>query len=116
MSYYFVNNKYPVSDPNTDLNFNNDILYNHIVGDDSVIDPKPYDNAEQKPRKSRRPSTSDIKQKPPSYNIFLSFILMVILALIVFYMIRTKAGQPELQTGGYYNPHLVMMGPDFKLR
>ena len=41
MSYHFVNNRYPVSDPNTDLNFNNDILYHHIVGDDSIIDLTP---------------------------------------------------------------------------
>jgi hypothetical protein len=111
MSYYFVNNKYPVSDPNIDLNFNNDILYHHIVGDDAVIDPKPYDNADQKPRRSRNPDRSDIRQDPPTYNILLSFILIAILVVITFYLTQSKAEtmKPSIG-GGIAARHLIMPG------
>jgi len=111
MSYHFVNNRYPVSDPNNDLNFNNDILYHHIVGDDSIIDPKPYDNAEQTPRRSRKPDRNDIRQQPPTYNILLSFILMVILAVMVFYLTRAKEenAQPKMN-GGVNARYLIMPG------
>lgn len=118
MSYYFVNNKYPVSDPNIDLNFNNDILYNHIVGDDAIVDPKPYDNADQSPRRGRKPDRGDITPKEPTYNILLSFILIVILVAIVFYMTRNSSKSTSKtanmsQSGGRFNPHLVMLGPRF---
>jgi hypothetical protein len=88
MSYYFVNNKYPISDPNTDLNFNNDILYQHILGDEGRVGPKPYNNANQIPRRARKPSKDDILIRPPSHNIYLLFILGVIVTIMIFYMTR----------------------------
>lgn len=114
MSYYFVNNKYPVSDPNTDLNFNNDILYQDLVGDVGMIAPKSYDNGDQTPRRSRRPDRTDIRQQPPTYNILLSFILIVILVVITFYLTRTKSPSNayDAQTGGGIKEvagrHLIM--------
>lgn len=115
MSYYFVNNKYPISDPNIDLNFNNDILYQKILGDESIVDPRPYDNGDQQPRRSRRPNRSDIRDKPPTYNILLSFILITILIVITFYLIHSKTETPKSQIGGYeydrdihYARHLIM--------
>ena len=116
MSYYFVNNKYPVSDPNIDLNFNNDILYNHVVGDDAVIAPKPYKNAEVSPRRSRRPNRGDITPRKPSYNIFLCFILFTILVVLTFYLNREPKSAPQRirltqNTNKFMVPNLVMLGP-----
>lgn len=88
MPYVFVDERYPVSDPNIDLNFNNDILYSNIVGDVSLIAPLPYDNNNQIPRKSRPPTSSDIIEREPSYNIFMCFIMIVILVLIIMYTIN----------------------------
>ncbi len=123
MSYYFVNDKYPISDPNIDLNFNNDILYQHMLGDEAVVDPRDYKNGDQQPRRSRKPTSSDIRQKAPSYNIFLSFILIVILALIVFYMTRPSPSRRDnrvrIQLGGIdknLTSDLVMLGPGISLR
>lgn len=115
MSYYFVNNKYPISDPNIDLNFNNDILYSHIVGDDAVIAPQPYKNAEVSPKRSRRPDRGDITPRAPSYNIFLCFILFTILAILTFYLTREpKSFQQRIRltqsSNKFLTPNLVMLG------
>lgn len=128
MSYYFVNNRYPVSDPNMDLNFNNDILYQNILGDEAMIDPHPYDNADEEPKRARKPDGQDIRAKAPGYNISLCFILIVILVIIIFYMIhqnkkriRLEGQTVQIPPYGYSQygggigvngaPHLVMLGP-----
>jgi hypothetical protein len=117
MSYYFVNNKYPLSDPNIDLNFNNDILYNHIVGDDAVIAPTPYKNAGIQPSRSRKANKGDITPKSPSYNIFLCFILFTILVVLTFYLNHSsKSSKPNRirltqNTNRFLTPNLVMLGP-----
>lgn len=87
MSYYFVNQRFPVSDPNLDLNFNNDILYQHILGDEAMVQKDfPYENADQVPKRARRPTRSDIQTSPPSYNVSLLFIVIVIMILLFYYM------------------------------
>ena len=116
MSFYFVNNKYPISDPNTDLNFNNDILYQDIVGDVAVVDPRPYENGDQTPRRSRRPDRTDIRQKPPTYNILLAFILIAILVVIVFYLTRNKTEVQRPHTGGeIVARHLIMPATNIRM-
>ena len=82
MSYYFINNRYPISDPNTDLNFNNDILYQHIVGDESRVAPTPYDNGGQVPRITREPDRKDIRLPDPTFNIMIIIAIVLLITLI----------------------------------
>lgn len=89
MSYSFVNNRNPISDPNTDLNFNNDVLYQYILGDEAMVNPKPYSNADQTPR-STKPKSQTVRPTGPSYNIFLLFILFAIIVVLGIYMINDE--------------------------
>ena len=89
MSYSFVNNRNPLSDPNTDLNFNNDVLYQYILGDEATVNPKPYSNADQTPR-STKPKPRSVWSSGPSYNIFLLFILFAIIVVLGLYMINDE--------------------------
>lgn len=97
MSYSFVNNRYPISDPNTDLNFNNDILYQYLLGDEGTVNPKPYSNADQKPRLAK-PKPRSVRYDFPSYNVFLLFILFSIVIVLGLYMVnsdsKTKNAEP----------------------
>ncbi len=120
MSYYFVNNRYPVSDPNMDLNFNNDILYQNILGDEAMVAPQKYANADEVPKRSRRPDNRDIRAKAPGYNIALCFIMIVILVVIMFYMIHQNKQRVTFdnrtiripQTSAYGGaPQYVVLGP-----
>jgi hypothetical protein len=116
MSLNFIVDRFPVSDPNTDLNFDNDILYSKIVGDVSMINPAPYDNADQTPKRKRDISSSDIdlSNREPSYNIFLFFIMIIILIILVYYLIESSSHHEKGRTESRYdisdNPYLVYMG------
>lgn len=90
MTYYFVEQKFPLSDPNMDLDFTNDILYQHIIGDESIIDPDPYDNGNIVPNRRRQPRPSDISNETVDSrnygrNVVILFIILMIMLFMIFY-------------------------------
>jgi hypothetical protein len=82
MSYDFIENKYPLSDPNININFNDDILYRHIVDNDDQID---FDvDEEQKPLPARDRIIKKQK-KIPIFNTYLVMTIMFMLVLMIWY-------------------------------
>lgn len=90
MTFYFVEQKFPLSDPNMDLDFTNDILYQHIIGDESIISPDNYDNGDIVPNRRRQARPSDISSstidgRNYGRNIVILFIIFMIMLLLIYY-------------------------------
>jgi hypothetical protein len=114
MSYYFIENKYPIQDPNIDLNFNNDILYSDLTGDslDKYNNPDVV-NPYVLPSKSQ---TKSSLKKPPvkkEYNIYLIFVMVVIFLLLLWYFYRGTDNKTKNIIDMYPDqPELTMLSPD----
>lgn len=104
MSYYFVENKYPISDPNLDLNFANDILYNDLYGK--------YSN-DQKHTPKINPPHAPKKNKKYNY-IYLFFIILIIL-LIFFWCIYNNYKKNISYDGYTSDADLILLSPDMGL-
>lgn len=123
MSYYFIENKNPLSDPNTDLNFNNDILYDYVLDEDvRYSGTPPYENSNIQPKISSDKSENknkelidNIKERESSSNmIYILFIFLTILLMILWYVYGNRSTKPEVSVIDAYNsdPELVMLSPD----
>ena len=95
MSYEFVENRYPYDDPNTDLNFNNDILYRHVVDDDykdyttpkySMGNVKPHPANERNRYNKYKDEEYELRKGGSSESIYVWFIVCAILILLVWYI------------------------------
>lgn len=99
MAYEFVENKYPYDDPNTDLNFNNDILYRHIADDDYKDNYLPsYANGNVKPHDSdenKRYKTFRVNKKKAPETIYVWFIACVIIILLIWYLYSNMSYQTD---------------------
>lgn len=85
MSYNFIKNKYPYSDPNIDLNFNNDILYQYIVDDDYKDSKLPhYQNGNVKPRENKVKNYDN--RKKDNKNVYVMFIVCAIVIMLIWYV------------------------------
>ena len=87
--YYFIENKYPANDPKTDLDFESDVTYGQIIGDELdkyqtpyVIDPatKPLKKV---PRRKKQPTKSN--------NSWVQFIVFVIVLVVAHYLYNRKS-------------------------
>lgn len=118
-AYYFIENKNPTSDPNLDLNFDNDLLFSDIIADD-------YDkykeahviNESISPRvPAKRPPSQKQQQKLLSKrtntNIYVVFIIIVIIAIFLWYIYGGKPKDKNNQDVLLTSPDLVMLSPDF---
>ena len=116
MPYQYVENRYPTSDPNTDLNFNNDILYENLVRDQARIDEATPRNANVIPSRSREKRVSKIeKTKDYSNMIYVLFIFVVILVIVLWYVYNNSDKQIKNDPIDAYasDADLSMLSPDF---
>jgi len=118
MSYYFIEDKYPDHDPNIDLNFENDILYGALRGDE--IDKYNTGNAiipDIQPSANQDKHNIRTKKKSVGSNtrIYVVFIFFVILVLLLWYMYGGKAEPKKPDVIDTYpdKPEISMMSPDF---
>jgi hypothetical protein len=113
-SFYFLEERYPQNDPNTDLNFENDILYSDILDDDidkystpnvpTVTPDKPTEKKNIKIEKSKSQS---------NYSIFLYFILAIIALMLLWYFYKTKEPSKKSIIDTYPDTaELTMLSPD----
>lgn len=113
-TYYFIENKFPGQDPNTDLNFDNDILYSDIVDDDVDKYSTPY-KPEILPAKptEKRDITTSKPNKGTNYNIYLYFILAIIALMLLWYFYKDKKTDKKTMIDTYANTaELTMLSPD----
>jgi hypothetical protein len=86
MSYYYVENRYPTSDPNTDLNFNNDILYSRLFDDDLDKNNIPYNNDGIVPIQSKNSyQSSDNSETDNTNGLYILFILIIVISVAYCY-------------------------------
>jgi hypothetical protein len=112
MSFYFVEDRHPTSDPNMDLDFTNDILYQHIIGDESIIDPSPYDNGNIVPNNRRKPRPSDRTIDDRMYGntiVILLLIIMILLFVGYYYIGNTKTSNGYIIPIQTYGPNNGMI-------
>lgn len=115
-AYYFIENKNPTSDPNIDLNFDNDLLYSDIIADDfdkyreaHVIDE---DIAPLESVRRQSYQKQEIKQNNP--NIYVIFIIIIIVSIFLWYMYgKSNNDLTKNNTISYTSPDIVMLSPDF---
>lgn len=93
MSYYFIEDRYPIGDPNTDLNFENDILYSTLLDDDLDKHNIPYKNANVISRKktSANRQTTNTESDYSGTNIYVLFLLIVVLCVIIWHIYNANA-------------------------
>jgi hypothetical protein len=128
MSFYFIENKNPLDDPNIDLDFTNDALYGTLIGDeldkynipyanDGVIPDRPVRNTIQKRQnKKSKTNNKNNKQTESSYfNISVVFIIIVIIIIFLWYVFGGKNKTKSVPIVETYNsePELIMLSPDF---
>ena len=89
MSYQYIEKKYPLQDPNIDLNFDNDILYGSLLNDEldkyntkytTTSDIIPKKNILNKSIKENRKEKSTIK----IYFIFITIIIIFVLFWYIY--------------------------------
>jgi hypothetical protein len=108
MGYNFIETKYPVRDPNIDINFNNDILYKALDGDDTV---DKYNIKHESPNKN----TNYVKQSRHSdYSIYIYFIIVVIFLVLIWYYYGSSKNIKQKNIIDTYpdQPELTMLSPD----
>lgn len=118
-AYYFIENKNPTSDPNIDLNFDNDLLFSDIIADDydkykgsNVINENipPHQPAKNQPlyKQTLKPQNNA--------NIYVIFIIIVIILLFLWYIYsssKKSSNNPSFNKNLIESPDLVMLSPDF---
>jgi hypothetical protein len=111
MSYRFVEHKYPDSDPNIDLNFNNDILYSDISGDKYIDYVNQYKNSDVIP--TARAKKQQVK-KQNTDTVYVVFLLIVIALIILWYYYGQSPSSPKSSIVDTYPDvaELTMMSPD----
>jgi hypothetical protein len=88
MSYRFVEKIYPISDPNRDLDFGNNILYKELVDDDIDTHNVRYDNGNVKSLKDNKDRKVIIIRQKNTNNIYILFVFIVIMLLVYWYVDR----------------------------
>lgn len=116
MSYYFIENKYPDSDTNIDLNFDNDILYTEVVDKDLDKNNVRYENGNVKALKNKKKSVQNVKETDTSESsdsVYLLFIIIVIMIIVLWYVYsrRNKTQKTELIDTYANSPDLVLLSP-----
>lgn len=124
MAFKFIENRHPEQDPNTDLNFDNDILYRELTNDNKsnrynlpsivknpIVSPQKKSNIQNKQESMRENMTTT---KRYSYTIYIYFILAVILLVLIWYFYGpTQEIKKKNIIDTYPNhPELTMMSPD----
>jgi len=124
MAFKFIENRHPEQDPNTDLNFDNDILYRELTNDGRLngynlpsiaknsITLQKKTNKQENKQENIRENMSDTKRS--SYTIYIYFILTVILLILIWYFYGpTQKIKKKNIIDTYPNhPELTMMSPD----
>ncbi len=108
---------YPDRDPNTDLNFDNDILYGAILNDElDKYDTNYAVTSDITPSKNTKKHAITHNKKNGSSNtkIYVIFIIIVIAFVLLWYIYggKEKAKIPEINDYYADQPELTMMSPD----
>jgi hypothetical protein len=116
MSYYFIENRYPSRDPNIDLDFENDILYSALMGDELDKHAIPYVNTENVvplKKNKKKIKIQNNKKYDNSKNIYLLFIFLAIFLILIwhYYGKNTQKNSPTIDTN-IIEPELVMLSPE----
>ena len=91
MAYRYVEHKYPNSDPNIDLNFNNDLLYSDISENKYADYVKQYRNKDVIPSKSSKKKVLQKKQSP--YTTYFVFFIMILGLAVLWYYNKKPSTQ-----------------------
>lgn len=113
-TYYFIENKYPVGDPNIDLNFDNDILYSELVDDDIDKYTTPYvpEVAPYKPTEKMNIRKEKITTKS-NYSVYFYFILTIIGLMLLWYFYKDSGNEKKNIVESRSNDaELTMLSPD----
>ena len=90
MSYNFVENGYPINDPNIDLDFGNNILYKELVEDDIYSYDISYDTKNVIPKKENKNRKIIKYRKKNTNNIYILFIFVIVMLLVIWYIKRNN--------------------------
>lgn len=113
MSYRFIENRYPTSDPNLDLNFGNDILYKEMTDDDYVTHNTRYQNKHIKPLINNKNGKLLNDRKKYTYNIYILFIVIVILLLVFWYVNRKNVNIKKNIIDTYISDSELILNPKY---
>ena len=117
MSFHYIENVNPTQDPNTDLNFNNDILYENLVRYYARSPETKPKNGDVVPEKGKVKERKQKEDNTDSSNlIYILFIFIVILAVILWYVYNNsnKNEGTKSQIDLYKSDaDLSMLSPDF---
>jgi hypothetical protein len=112
MKYYFIENTTPISDPNINLNFNDDILYKNIIGDNQYIDQQSERNGSVNPLPAKPKS---VQKKVQPFNwVPIIFILLAIFTIMLWYVYRETDSHQQLKLNLNKSDESVnILSPDF---
>ena len=134
-NYRFTINRYPLSDPNNDLNFNNDILYQYVLDEDvrdsrtpPIGDRETKNNINNKKTKKNNNNenidrnTNKNQNAGSSNNVIIGMVICFIIFIILWYLIITyyrsspkKSSNLAYDLGGFgldnLSADLVIMSP-----
>ena len=115
MSYRYVEHKYPNSDPNIDLNFNNDILYSNLTSDKYVDYIRENRNNDVKPSPSSK--KKPIVKKQSSYMTYAIFFIIIIGLLVLWYYNKQSTQTKTSAIDTYPDTaKLTLLSPDIGTR
>jgi len=88
MTYNFVEMNYPTNNPNTDLDFGNNIMYTDLVDDDIDTHNVAYDTKNVVPAKNNKNRKIIKYRQKPTRNIYILFICVISMLLVFWYVKR----------------------------
>lgn len=111
MSYNFVEYKRPSTNKSIDLDFNNDIIYNSLIGDELDKYNTPYIINNVTPTQNKQINIAPKKEKQ---SVFFVFIICVIIIMLIWYFFGININHSKKQIDTITNnSDLVMLSPDF---
>lgn len=115
MTYRFTEYKYPEEHPDVDLDFNNDVIYSALVGNEInkkdipdiiTVDVLPAKSAKKHEIKEKQKSNSDIM-------LYIAFISVIIIIMLIWYLYGGKNEKKIEPIDRYADvAELTMLSPD----
>ncbi len=126
MPFQIIKNRYTTNDHKSDLNFENDLLYEDIYDNDykkNTIARSIFEDHEDeivttskniKKNHHIKNDNKNVKNDNSTYNIYILFICVSIILIIIWYIFKNKP-KDDLNIIETYPtlPELTMMSPDF---
>jgi hypothetical protein len=120
MTHNFKEFKYPIDDPNIDLNFENDILYSGLANPNFDKNDFKFEKSDIKPLdkviRDNYKNPDSANDKSNNNYLYIVFIAVLILIIFLWYMYN-KSSPTDQMYGGDTNSssQLVMLSPDMGL-